>query len=134
MKRLLPWLQLTLLLTACSGVKSSVVSTAAPVAAYHGPVHVQATGAPSGRELGVVQVVGRRTIEELMPEFKLRVGELGGNVGLVDSIKSRFEMQTVSQVQTYSCGTTTAPMSCTRTQIVNVEVMTVQLLGRAFQQ
>jgi hypothetical protein len=121
-----------LLLTACGGIRSSVVATGATVAPYQGPVQVRATGAPSTPELGLVQVAGQRTVDDLMPEFKRRVAELGGSLGIVDQVKSRFEMIMRTQMQTYSCGTQSAPRTCTRTQHVWVEVMTVQLLGRAF--
>lgn len=120
------------LLTACSGIRSSVVATGAPVAAYQGPVQVRATAAPSTPELGLVQVAGPRTVEQLMPEFKRRVAELGGSLGIVDNVKSRFETIMVTETQSYSCGTQAAPRTCVRTRMVPREVMTVQLLGRAF--
>jgi hypothetical protein len=123
-----------LVLSACTGIRSSVVRTGGPVAAYTGPVRVQSLGTPSGRQVGIVQVYGPRTVDELMPEFKQKVAEVGGTLGIVDKVASRFEMQTQLQTYTYSCGTSAAPRSCTGQRPVTVEVMTVQLLGRAFQE
>ncbi len=123
---------LPFLLSACSPIRSSSVRTGTAVAAYQGVVQVRALGVPDAPELGLVQVSGPVGIDELMPEFSKRVAELGGNLGLLDSVKSAFEMVSQMESYSYSCGDSKTPRTCTGTRYVTREVMTVQLLGRAF--
>ncbi len=81
--------------------------------------------------LGVVEAHGdmrRATLFAVSEEFRARVDSLGGDAGRVDTIATRYE--THMETYTYSCGTQTAPMTCTGWR--QVEVPTLTLAGRAF--
>ncbi len=67
-----------------------------------------------------------------MSEFAHQVRTVGGDYGKVDSIRTKFELQTTMQTYSYSCGTPKAPATCTGTRTVTAEVATTQVLGRAF--
>ena len=67
-----------------------------------------------------------------MDGFRDVVGRSGGNFGKVDSVETRFEMQSVAQTQTYQCGSPAAPRICTRNSNQRVEVGITTITGRAF--
>ncbi len=121
---------LSLSLAGCA-VQSSIVRTGGHAAPYTGKVQLVAFAPLTGRELGLVQVSGPRTIDELMPEMSARVAELGGDVGVIDAVKGHFETVRRPQTRQVPCGTKDAPRQCTETVWVEEEVMTVQVLGRA---
>jgi hypothetical protein len=131
-----PLLAVTAVLLGASGcvvVRSSVIPGAG--AASGGPVdeavaqavRVRATDVPSGaRELGLVEAngLGAAELEDVVAEFRRRVVGLGGDFGKVDSMKTKFELQT--QTYQYQCGKSTC------TGVRTVEVATHSVLGRAF--
>jgi hypothetical protein len=114
---------------SCSGIQSSVVRTGQGAAPYKGRVVLLAFAPTNGKELGLVQVSGPRAVDELAPEFSQRVAELGGDTGVVDKVSSKFENATHSETYSYKCGKST----CTGTRWVTSEVMTVQMVGRAYE-
>jgi hypothetical protein len=57
------------------------------------------------------------------------VRSVGGNYAKIDSIRTKYEMQTYSESYTYSCGKN---QSCSGSRPVTREVGTTQILGRAF--
>lgn len=97
-------------------------------------VRVSALAIPQGAaEVGIVQArVTGGNIEDAMPEFRAQVARLGGNFGKLDEVRTKFEMQTRTSTETYSCGTADKPRSCTRSVTRTVEVSTTSLLGKAY--
>ncbi len=97
-------------------------------------VRVSALAVPEGAtELGIVQAhVIQGSIEDAMPEFREQVAELGGDFGKVSDVTTKFEMQTRTRTETYNCGTSDKPRSCTRTVTEVVEVSTTRILGKAY--
>lgn len=88
---------------------------------------------PGATDLGVVQAHSPNgTIDLIIPEFVNQVMRLGGNFGKIDDVSTRFETITYPVTHTYSCGTATAPMTCTSTTMQTREVATTRILGRAF--
>lgn len=123
------------LLAGCSNVTSSGVQTGGQgLAPYQGAVAVAATFVPPGAvEVGIAQATGVNTdITELLPQFAGQVAALGGNYGLVENISTQFEMVTLTQSYSYSCGTSQQPRTCYGTRTVTNEMATTQMLGRAF--
>ncbi|MGF1468653.1 MAG: hypothetical protein ACFCGT_21215 [Sandaracinaceae bacterium] len=82
-------------LTAGCGTSSSAyATTATPVEAYRGEVDVRSIDAPAGGvELGVVEVRSVQGLDRAVAEFKARVAQLGGNVGVVESHDHTIERQ-----------------------------------------
>ncbi len=120
------------LATGCSNVHGSAVATSA-APAYSGAVRLSALDDPGGAtQVGIVQASGTGKLEDLAEEFVAQVRKVGGNFGKVDAVRSRFEMVTQNQTYTYSCGSSSAPATCTGMRTVTSEVMTTQVLGRAF--
>ena len=117
--------------SGCATVQGSAVATAT-AEEYHGAVTLSALTTPAGTQVGLVEARGVGTLKELMEEFAHQVKKVGGNVGKIDSLRSKFEWQTSTQTYTYSCGTPTSPMTCTGTRTVTTEVMTTTAVGRAF--
>jgi hypothetical protein len=131
---------LGLLLLVAVACEPPVISSAVPTSPGHPPVawrpvRLSSLSVPAnGRELGVVQAHSDRTdIRMLVPEFVARVGALGGNFGKIDDITTTYEMRTTTSMQSYSCGTANAPMTCMRSVTNTVEVPTTRVLGRAFE-
>jgi hypothetical protein len=121
------------------GCEPRVVSSAVPTSAAQLPVPARPVKLASlavpgqARELGIVQAHSNQTdISKLIPEFVSRVAGLGGDLGKIDDITTTYEMRTVTSTQSYSCGTPSAPMTCTRMVTNTVEVPTTRILGRAF--
>lgn len=122
-------------MVAACGTRSSAYSTGVRHARYEGPVALVAVPGRLGVEaaqVGVVEVTSVESLETAASAFRERVGEVGGNVGVVDRIWMTFQMEQRSQLVSYSCGTTTAPQTCTRTQITYEEVGYLHMVGRAF--
>ena len=122
--------------TACApAVISSAVPTAPGLAVPGRPVVLSSLRVPpNARELGIVQAHSNQTdIQRIVPEFVGKVAALGGNYGKIDDVTTTYQMRTTTSVQSYSCGTANAPMTCTRTVTTTVEVPTTRVLGRAFE-
>lgn len=121
-------------LGGCARYNVSAVPTSEhSLAAYIGPVKTVAVNVPRGAQpIALVQAVGQETLEVLVDGFTKRVGEAGGNLAVVESVRSKFELVSRSESYSYSCGTTTAPRTCNGTRQVLVEVVTTQVDGRAF--
>lgn len=119
---------------ACRAVTSSAIATGAPVGEYGGAVRFSATVEPPAvAQVGIVQAAGRDVlVSEIMPDLARRARELGADYVKIDGVSSRFELETVSRMESYSCGTVQAPQTCTRTVSQTVEVMTTTINGRAF--
>jgi hypothetical protein len=125
--------------SACSSVGGSAIRTGpVQLPAYVGPVAVHAAGkAPAGAvDLGVVEVHAAQqeaTIDMLVPQFVLKVAQIGGNVAVIDGVRARFELVGRSHVETfyYTCNMG-ATCAGTRVYAANDEVMIVSVFGRAF--
>lgn len=121
---------------ACSSVRSTSVATGASSEAVHpSQVAIAATFVPpEATQVAVVETHGNvaEGLAVIMEGFRAEVGARGGNFGKVDSMRTRFEMQTVTRTESYSCGTSTAPRTCSRTVNQVVEVGTMTVVGRAF--
>lgn len=116
----------------CATVHGSVVATGA-AEEYHGAVTLSALTEPRGaKQVGLAQASGTADLINLVNEFASQVRKVGGNYGKVDSVRSHFEVVTQVQTYTYQCGNSAAPATCTGTRTVTTEVMTTQILGRAF--
>jgi hypothetical protein len=88
---------------------------------------------PNATEVGTVQAAsddGR--IDSVLPELLRQIAKLGGNFGKIDDVTTQFEVHMIPMTHTYSCGTASAPATCTSTTIQEVEVATTRILGRAF--
>jgi hypothetical protein len=120
------WVALLALLgAACSGVEGSAVATGRTRAPHAGRVVLVALSVPEdAEELGVVQARGAGELEDLAQEFRAQAASLGGDLAKVDAIKSKAELTT--QSYSYACGKATC------TGVRTVEVVTTQILGRAF--
>jgi hypothetical protein len=128
------------LATAVAACQPPVISSAVPTSPGQAPISLRPvmlsslTVPPNARELGVVQAHSDQAdISRLMPEFVSRVAGLGGNFGKIDDITTSYEMRSVTSTQSYSCGTASAPRSCSRVVTSVVEVPTTRVLGRAFE-
>ncbi len=120
---------------ACNPVRGSSVRSgpraAAPTDAKN--VRLVALDVPEGAvEVGIIQARGTASIDRLHQEFRNQCAKVGGNLAKVDKVTTDFEMQTMTQTQTYNCGTPQAPSTCSRMVTQNVEVATTQIQGRAF--
>lgn len=116
----------------CSGTRSSTYATGRAMAAYTGTVRVVVTAAPAGaQEVGLVTVDSHDPLERAVEEFQRRVGELGGDTGIIDNYSTSFEVVTRSRQESYNCGTVQSPRTCTRTVSYQDEVSTLHLAGRA---
>lgn len=121
---------------ACApAVVSSAVATAPGLAVPGRPVMLSSLHVPpNARELGIVQAHSNQTdIQRIVPEFVGQVAALGGNYGKIDDVTTTYQMRTTTSLQSYSCGTPNAPMTCTRSVTTTVEVPTTRVLGRAFE-
>jgi hypothetical protein len=118
---------------ACSGTSSSAYRTSTAASQpFEGEVHVYATFVPSAaRPIGIVEVQSVERLDTAVDEFKRRVAELGGDIGVIDRYSTSFQLVTTTQMQTYSCGTMQQPRTCTRTVQQTREVATLHLSGRA---
>ncbi|MBT9558299.1 MAG: hypothetical protein IV100_19860 [Myxococcales bacterium] len=123
---------LVILLAACTSVRGSAVSTAG-FERYTGAVQVVAHSDPPGmKEVGMVEVHGGAQLDDLVKEFRKKTAEVGGRVGKIDSIQTRFDWKTQSSIQGYNCGTVSSPKTCYRTVNRQVEVAITSIVGRAF--
>ncbi|MCA9533624.1 MAG: hypothetical protein KC593_08100 [Myxococcales bacterium] len=124
------------LMLGCSSVRSTSIATGATGPAVDAAqVAVAATYIPEGAtEIAIVETHGNvnEGLDELLLAFRTEVGAQGGNFGKVDSMRTRFEMQTVTRTETYSCGTSTTPQTCSRIVTQQVEVGVTTIVGRAF--
>lgn len=122
-------------LAGCSDLSSySVPRGAAARAPRQGPVAVFASYDPHvGRELGAVVVRGSSNddVRELFPELVRRAQELGGNAIVLDAMGARFELVSPWANAGYfpaGCGPSCARWGAPQPPL---EVMTVELRGRA---
>ncbi len=97
-------------------------------------VRVSVLAVPAGAsELGIVQAhTIQGSIEDAMPEFREQVAQLGGDFGKVNDVSTGFEMQMRTSTESYSCGTSDKPRTCTRTVTRQVEVATTRIIGKAY--
>ena len=121
--------------SACQTTRTSFVPTGpprAPAAADH--VQVSLLEPEGGRPLGIVQAYRKKaaSVEELVPEFKRAVANAGGNYGKIDAMGVKFEKIKKTTTESYECGTTESPSTCTRSVTNTVEAATLQVVGRAF--
>lgn len=125
----------TMALQACGSIESSTMATHGAMAAYRGNVALSGLASPAGaQELGLVTttaLVGEEW-KDVLDAFRAAGAELGGDFVTLDNLGVTFDMVTSSQVQSYSCGTTNAPRTCTRTVQQTSEVGHLTLNGRAF--
>lgn len=126
-----------LLWNGCSSVSSSSVATGPAqgqrVSAEQ--VSVAATWVPEGAiQVAIVETHGNcnEGMGELIRGFREEVSRSGGNFGKVDSMRTRFEIVQQTRTESYNCGTSQAPQTCTRQVTSNVEVGTTTVLGRSF--
>jgi hypothetical protein len=126
------------LLAACGPyVEGHAVATHTPVDAKHidaGQVRISAVSVPEGAtELGIVQAhTVQGSIEDAVPEFRKQVAELGGDFGKINNVSTKFEMQTRTRTESYNCGTSDKPQTCSRTVTENVELATTRIIGTAY--
>lgn len=115
-------------------VRSTVIPMGDAPARYHsGPVVILALrDPPRGDALGEVHIEGVATLEEAMPAFIERVRQLGGNVARVDRVTPRVGVRAVTDYLQSNCGSYRFPVPCTRPYVRNVEVIDLQVEGRAF--
>ncbi len=124
---------LLLTVSACSGTRGSAVATDPSAAPYVGKVRVVALWEPTGmKQVGIVEASTQKKLPELIAEFSRQTAKVGGSLGKVDSMRTKFELVTRSRVESYSCGTTAAPRTCTRHVTETVEIATTTAVGRAF--
>lgn len=97
-------------------------------------VQLSALTVPEGAaELGIVQAhVIQGSIEDAIPEFRAQVARLGGDFGNITDVSTQFELKTQTSTETYNCGSSDKPSSCTRTVTRQVEVATTRVLGKAY--
>ena len=125
-------------LSACGPhVEGHAVATHSPADARlvdASAVRISALAVPEGAsELGIVQAhVIQGSIENAMPEFREQVARLGGDFGKVNDVSTNFELQTRTQHESYNCGTSDKPRTCTRTVTRTVEVATTRIIGKAY--
>lgn len=121
---------------AACGPRSSAIRTSPNrYARNEGAMWLTATRVPqSAEQVGFIEAhsSGRIGIDEVMPAFVDRAADIGGNVAVVDRVQHRFQWRSSTQTYTYSCGSGKYPQTCTGTRIVNTEVATVYIQGRAF--
>ena len=124
-------------LTGCSSVGGSAIRTGPlRLPPYVGAVNLYvARQPPAAAELGVVEVHAAQseaTIETLLPLFVKKVAALGGDGAVVDKVEARFDWVShpYTETYTYSCGWRATCVG-TRTYMVNDEVMSVSMQGRA---
>jgi hypothetical protein len=120
---------------ACQTTRTSFVPTAPPRApAAADQVQVSLLEPEGGQPLGIVQAYRSQaaSVEELVPEFMRAVARAGGNYGKIDAMGVKFEETEETCTESYECGTTEHPATCTRTLTNTVETATLQVVGRAF--
>jgi len=127
----------TFVSTGCSTVRSTSVATAAPTGQTVSAEQVQvgATYVPPGAtQVAIVETHGNcnEGMEALIAGFRSEVARTGGDFGKIDTMRTEFEMVRQQQTQSYSCGTTQAPRTCTRQVYTSVEVGVTTLVGRSF--
>ena len=119
--------------SGCTSIRSTSMSTM-PAQAYLGHVSVVSLGEPAGVQVGIIQTtagVGEE-LTEVMDAFAAEAGRAGGDIAKVDRMNVTYEWVTRMVTQTYSCGTSQAPRTCTRTVPQTMEVGTLSVTGRAF--
>jgi hypothetical protein len=137
----LRWLGSVVLVTVCGCgpyVEGSAVVTAHSAGDAKfvdaSAVRISALTVPPGAsELGIVQAhVVQGSIEDAMPEFRAQVARLGGDFGKVTDVSTTFEMQQRTRTESYNCGSSDKPSTCTRSVTESVEVSTTRILGKAY--
>lgn len=125
---------LALTSAACNPIRTSAVSHK-NVSAWRGRVMIVSSYVPEDdvEEVGIVQAKGTETkLPELVARFAEQVASIGGNIGVVDSIRTRYEWITHTETYQYSCGDSKSYRTCTGVRSVTEEVGTTTVLGRAF--
>lgn len=136
--RLVRFRGLLVTLGACGPhVEGHAVATHTAADAKHidaSVVRVSAVAVPEGAsELGIVQAhTVQGSIEDAMPEFRKQVAQLGGDFGKINDVATTFEMQMRTRTESYNCGTSDKPRTCTRTVTERVELATTRIIGKAF--
>lgn len=95
---------------------------------------VALTTPENAEELGVIEASGQPDITLLVQEFRHQAAAIGGNVAKLDKLDSGFHTEYQTRQENYSCGTASAPRTCTRTVHQKVEIITTKLVGRAFRE
>ncbi len=118
----------------CDPVRTSAIATktAQP---WRGRVIVVTTPPSEGdaEQVGIVQAIGTDAeLPMLVDRFAEKVASIGGNLGVVDSIRTRYEMRTYTETYTYGCGDSKNYRSCTGVRTVTREHGTTTVLGRGF--
>lgn len=83
-------------------------------------------------QVGIVEASTEKELPDLIQEFAEQTAKVGGSLGKVDSLRTSFEIMQRQKLETYECGTTSAPRTCTRHVTEYVEVATTTAVGRAF--
>jgi hypothetical protein len=118
----------------CNPVRTSAVPTKS-VRAWSGRVFILAYSPPDDdvEEVGLVQAVGiNKELPKLIEHFAEKVASIGGNIGVVDSVRTRFEWVTATETYQYACGSSKSYQTCTGTRLVTREQATTTVIGRAF--
>jgi hypothetical protein len=122
----------------CTSVGASAVRTGPlRLPPRAGPVSVFVARQPTGgTQIGVVEVHAAQneaTIDALVPLFVKKVAEVGGNGAVIDGVYARFDLvaRPVAETYMYPCGFRSTCVG-TRYYMINDEVMTVTVRGRAF--
>ncbi len=124
-------------LGGCSTVRGSAVATGPLQPAYAGPVAIYAANSPPAGavDLGVVEASAAQsegTVEILLPLFAKKVAQIGGNIARVDGVRARFELVTMTHLETvfYPCGLR-AQCAGQRAYTTTDEVVVVRMFGHA---
>lgn len=120
-------LSLLLVLSACSGTRSSSFATAGERQAFRGVVRVTSL-VPQGTEVGIITVDSVESLAQAIEELQRRAAELGGDVALVDRYTTSYEIHQQTSTQSYQCGNS----QCSRQVTQDVQVEILHLQGRAF--
>ncbi|MBN9167160.1 MAG: hypothetical protein BGO98_27105 [Myxococcales bacterium 68-20] len=123
---------LALSAVGCGGTRSSVARLAGDGAEYAGPVTVAAATLPASYEVvGAVEVESIKSLDDALSAFVERVREVGGDHGQIDRYWTTFETRTVTSTESYPCGTTKSPQTCTRSVTRQQLVIASHYIGRA---
>jgi hypothetical protein len=126
------------MLAACGPhVEGHAVATHSAADAKHidaSLVRISALSVPEGAsELGIVQAhTVDGSIEDAVPAFREQVAQLGGDFGKINEVGTKFELETRTRTESYNCGTSDKPRTCSRNVTETVELATTRLVGKAY--
>jgi hypothetical protein len=117
---------------ACNATRSSVARLAGDGAEYKGNVTVAAaTLPPSFEVVGAVEVESIESLDDALSAFVERVREVGGNHAQIDRYWTTFETRMVTTTESYPCGDSKSPRTCSRTVLRQRLVIASHYTGRA---